>query len=61
MIQALAEEKEVVYLDFFTVMADDRNGLPVELAQDGVHPTAEGYAIMKGLVMQVFQEMNLTQ
>jgi lysophospholipase L1-like esterase len=30
-------------------MVDDRNGLPKELAEDGVHPTVEGYAIMKPL------------
>src|SRR5690606_6336753 len=36
--------------DNFTVMADDRNGLPKTYAEDGVHPTAEGYAIMEPLV-----------
>ncbi len=59
MIKALAEEKEAVYLDFFSVMADERNGLPIELALDGVHPTAKGYALMKELTKQLFQEMKL--
>ncbi len=59
MIKALAEEKEAVYLDFFSVMADERNGLPVELALDGVHPTAKGYALMRDLTRQLFQEMKL--
>lgn len=59
MVKTLAEEKEAVYLDFFSVMADERNGLPIELALDGVHPTAQGYALMKELTTQVFREMNL--
>lgn len=31
-------------------MADDRNGLPKKYADDEVHPTAAGYAVMEPLV-----------
>jgi lysophospholipase L1-like esterase len=33
-------------------MADDRNGLPKELAADGVHPTKAGYDLMKGMLLK---------
>ncbi len=42
--------KGIIYLDYFSVMVDDRNGLPIDLAEDGVHPTVKGYAVMKPLV-----------
>lgn len=35
-----------VYCDFFSAMADERNGLPPALSEDGVHPNKAGYAIM---------------
>jgi lysophospholipase L1-like esterase len=31
-------------------MADARNGLPKNYAEDGVHPTVEGYQVMEPLV-----------
>ncbi len=49
MLKNYAENNGFLYLDYFTAMADDRNGLPKELAEDGVHPTKKGYMIMKKL------------
>ena len=37
------------YLDYHTVMADARGGLPPTLASDGVHPNDAGYRIMAPL------------
>lgn len=39
-----------VYCDFFSAMADERDGLPEALSGDGVHPNKEGYAIMGPMV-----------
>lgn len=49
-IKEYASKKGVVYCDFFSAMADDRNGLPEELSGDGVHPNKEGYAVMQPIV-----------
>ena len=49
MLEEYASTNGIIYLDYFSAMVDDRNGLPIELAEDGVHPTIEGYAIMKPL------------
>ncbi len=49
MLKQYASKNAVIYLDYFTAMADDKNGLPKALAEDGVHPTKEGYMIMKEL------------
>lgn len=50
MLKSYAHEKGVIYLDYFSVMVDDRNGLPKKYATDEVHPTIEGYKIMEPLV-----------
>lgn len=49
-IKEYARTHGVVYCDFFSEMADERNGLPVELSGDGVHPNKDGYAIMAPIV-----------
>lgn len=45
-----AEQMGVIYLDYFSTMANTKNGLDKELAEDGVHPTKKGYEIMAPLV-----------
>ncbi|MCA0932957.1 SGNH/GDSL hydrolase family protein [Lutimonas saemankumensis] len=55
MLKYYAGAKGMVYLDYFSVMADDRNGLPKVLAEDGVHPTKKGYDIMKPLVLDAIK------
>ena len=56
MIKAYAEEKGHVYLDYFSQMADERNGLPKKYADDEVHPTVEGYKVMEPLVEEAIQK-----
>jgi lysophospholipase L1-like esterase len=48
-IKAYAAQHNLVYLDYFTAMKDERNGLSEDLAKDGIHPTKKGYAIMEPL------------
>ncbi len=50
MLRSYAEANDHIYLDYFSTMVDDRNGLPKEYAEDGVHPTAAGYKLMEPLV-----------
>lgn len=56
MIQAYSEEKGFVYLDYFSAMADERNGLPLKYAEDEVHPTLAGYEVMEPLVKSAIQK-----
>ena len=46
-IKKLATEYGVSYLDYFNALKDERNGLSIEMAEDGVHPTKLCYAIME--------------
>ncbi|VAW17266.1 putative acylhydrolase [hydrothermal vent metagenome] len=56
MLKTYAEENGHIYLDYFSAMVDDRNGLPKKYAADGVHPTLEGYTVMEPLVESAITE-----
>jgi lysophospholipase L1-like esterase len=49
-------QHQVVYLDYFSSMVDERNGMKANLTNDGVHPTVEGYKIMEPLVEKAISE-----
>src|SRR5690606_20986190 len=50
LLREMAREQDVPYLDYFSAMADTRNGLPQGYTTDGVHLTTEGYVVMEGMV-----------
>ncbi|MBK8945881.1 MAG: SGNH/GDSL hydrolase family protein [Ignavibacteriae bacterium] len=56
MIKNYCDENDVIYLDYFSAMADERNGLPEKFSADGVHPNADGYKIMEPLVEAAIKE-----
>ena len=48
-LKEYAARSGAVYVDYFTPMADERQGCKAELCFDGVHPTDAGYALMAPL------------
>ncbi|HEL3778057.1 TPA: SGNH/GDSL hydrolase family protein [Stenotrophomonas maltophilia] len=48
-LRRYADAKQLVYLDYYTPMANAAGGLDSRLAEDGVHPTAKGYEVMSPL------------
>jgi len=51
-IKNLCAERKLVYLDYFSATVDDKGFLKAELANDGLHPNAEGYKIMQKLAAE---------
>ncbi|AVR43793.1 acylhydrolase [Christiangramia fulva] len=51
-----AKKHGYVYLDYFSAMKDERQGLPENLSKDGVHPTSEGYDVMEPLAKKAIQK-----
>ncbi len=45
-LQTLAEREGLIFADYWTAMAADDGTMRKELADDGVHPNAAGYAVM---------------
>ncbi len=56
MIMDYADSHYFRYADYFSVMVDDENGLPKNLAPDGVHPNRAGYDIMKKIILETMQK-----
>ncbi|MDR6671826.1 SGNH/GDSL hydrolase family protein [Xanthomonas sp. 1678] len=54
-IKQYAESHGAVYLDYHTRMRNRQGGLDKALANDGVHPTAAGYALMAPLAQQAVE------
>ena len=55
-MRAYAKAHKAEYADFHGAMADARQGLPKELAADGVHPNLTGYQIMVPIVEKAIAE-----
>lgn len=51
LLEKYASENAIQYVDFFTKMVDDKQGLPVKYSQDGVHPTVAGYEVMESIIV----------
>lgn len=51
LLEKYADENAIQYVDFFTKMVDDKQGLPVKYSQDGVHPTVAGYEVMESIIV----------
>src|SRR5687767_5918163 len=45
-MQEFARINHHTYLDYFSAMVDDKGFLKDELSNDGLHPNAQGYAVM---------------
>lgn len=48
-IKQLCKDRELVYLDYFSAMADEKGLLKADIANDGLHPNARGYEMIKPL------------
>jgi lysophospholipase L1-like esterase len=49
-IKNYADTNRIIYVDYFTSMADEHNGLKKGYSEDGVHPNLAGYKVMASLV-----------
>jgi lysophospholipase L1-like esterase len=55
-LEAEANRRNLVYIDYAKVLADDDGGLNNALGNDGVHPNREGYARMRPLAERAVQQ-----
>ncbi|MCL6460371.1 MAG: SGNH/GDSL hydrolase family protein [Flavobacterium micromati] len=50
-----ATENDLIYVDYYSSMVDDKGGLKIEFSNDGVHPNIAGYQIMAPLVEKAIE------
>lgn len=51
-----AQRVNAVYVDYFSALVDDKGWLKEGLANDGLHPNAEGYKIMAQILSAAIQK-----
>jgi lysophospholipase L1-like esterase len=56
LLKDYADENKLVYLDYYTSMVDEQQGLKKEYTYDGVHPNKEGYRVMELLAEQAIEK-----
>ena len=57
MIKNYADANGILYLDYYSAMNDERNGLKVAYSGDGVHPNKLGYQVMALLAEKAIAEV----
>lgn len=55
-IRDIAAKRGAVYCDYFSAMADERNGLPAQYSEDGVHPNINGYQLMAPIAQKAIAQ-----
>lgn len=55
-IKEYAARNGFTYLDYYRALADDKGMLRADLADDGLHPNARGYAVMTPLAEQAIND-----
>lgn len=55
-IKQYAREHDCFYLDYFSSLVDERDGMKANYSEDGVHPNVAGYKIMGELADKIIAE-----
>jgi lysophospholipase L1-like esterase len=56
MLSSYCKANHIVYVDYYTKMADKQKGLDQRYSNDGVHPTLAGYKIMEPLIEEAIKQ-----
>ena len=56
-LKQYASDQRLIYLDYFSSMVDERQGLNSDYTSDGVHPNESGYILMSSLAEEVLSEL----
>jgi len=56
-IRDFAKTEGFYYLDLYSSVVDDKKGMKAEYANDGVHPTVEGYKVLEPLIEDAIRKV----
>jgi lysophospholipase L1-like esterase len=56
-LRSYAEREHIVFVDYYSALSDGRGGLKSSLSDDGVHPNAAGYAVMRPLARAALEQV----
>jgi len=55
-LRAFAEANDIVYVDYHSALADENQGFPKSLSEDGCHPNPDTYFTMEEMVLEAIRE-----
>ena len=55
-LRELARQRGAIYVDYHAALSDGRDGISAALANDGLHPNRDGYAVMRPLTERALAE-----
>jgi len=56
MILSYCKSHNIIYVDYYSKMVDDKKGLDKNFSEDGVHPNLTGYKVMEPLVEEAIKK-----
>ena len=56
-LKSYAAETGATYVDYFSALVDEKGWLKDGIANDGLHPTAEGYKIMAPIISAALERV----
>ena len=56
-IRDYAKKNNIIYVDYFSEMANKNNGMKEGLANDGIHPNKSGYLIMEPFLEKAINQL----
>ena len=56
-IRDYAKKNNIIYVDYFSEMANKNNGMKEGFANDGIHPNKSGYLIMETLLEKAINQL----
>ena len=57
MIKAYSESMGFPYADYYSVLVDENKGLKADYQKDAIHPNADGYTAMEGVIQPIIEEL----
>ncbi len=57
LLKKYANQHNIPYVDFHSIMKDKENGLPEKYSKDGVHPTPDGYTMMESIIKEAITNL----
>jgi len=55
-LRELARQRGAIFVDYYPALSDGQNGIKPALANDGLHPNRDGYAVMRPLTERALAE-----
>ena len=56
LLKAYSNKNKLEYVDYYSAMVNDSNGLKKELGEDGIHPNKNGYLIMEPILEKAIKK-----